>query len=64
MGQVSGFLDFAAAALVLTFPFWLTVNYLGAPDNGVIAGSYLGSWVLAGCMLAISQTMSALTKTR
>lgn len=55
---------FAAAALVLTFPFWLTVNYLGAPDNGVIAGSYLGSWVLAGCMLAISQTMSALTKTR
>ena len=53
---------FAAAALVLTFPFWLTVNYLGAPDNGVIAGSYLGSWVLAGCMLAISQTMSALTK--
>ena len=53
---------FAAAALVLTFPFWLTVNYLGSPDNGVIAGSYLGSWVLAGCMLAISQTMSALTK--
>lgn len=28
----------------------------------MIAGSYLGSWVLAGCMLAISQTMSALTK--
>lgn len=25
---------FAAAALVLTFPFWLTVNYLGAPTTG------------------------------
>lgn len=53
---------FCAIALVLTFPFWITVNYLGTPDNGVIALSYLGSFVLAGCMLAISQTMSALTK--
>ena len=53
---------FAALALVLTFPFWITVNLLGSPDNGVILLSYLGSWVLAGCMLAISQTMSALTK--
>ena len=26
-----------AGALVLTFPIWLTVNYLGQPDNGVIA---------------------------
>lgn len=53
---------FTAIALVLTFPFWITVNYLGSPDNTVIAVSYLGSFVLAGCMLAISQTMSALTK--
>ncbi len=53
---------FAGVALALTFPFWLTVNYLGSPDNGVIALGYVGSWVLAGCMLAISQTMSALTR--
>lgn len=53
---------FAALALILTFPFWITVNLLGSPDNSVIAVSYLGSWILAGCMLAISQTMSALTK--
>lgn len=53
---------FTALALALTFPFWITVNLLGSPDNGVIALSYLGSWLLAGCMLAISQTMSALTK--
>ena len=25
---------FIGIALVLTFPIWLTVNYLGAPDNG------------------------------
>lgn len=53
---------FAAVALILTFPFWLTVNWLGTPDNGVIFLSYVGSFVLAGCMIAISQTMSALTK--
>lgn len=53
---------FAALALILTFPFWITVNALGSPDNTVIAVGYFGSLVLAGCMLAISQTMSALTK--
>ena len=53
---------FCAVALILTFPFWITVNILGQPDNTVILISYLGSFLLAGCMLAISQTMSALTK--
>ncbi len=28
---------FAGIALLLTFPMWLTVNYLGSPDNGVIS---------------------------
>lgn len=53
---------FCGLALILTFPFWLTVNILGTPDNAVIALGYLASFILAGCMLAISQTMSALTK--
>ena len=53
---------FCGLALMLTFPFWAVVNYLGAPDNAVIFAGYLGSFLLAGCMLAISQTMSALTK--
>lgn len=53
---------FCGLALVLTFPFWITVNILGSPDNGVILLGYMASFVLAGCMLSISQTMSALTK--
>lgn len=53
---------FCGVALALTFPFWITVNLLGAPDNLVILCSYIGSFMLAGAMLAISQTMSALTK--
>ncbi|MGI9511059.1 MAG: ABC transporter permease subunit [Geminicoccaceae bacterium] len=53
---------FVGIALVLTFPMWLTVNYLGNPDNGVILAGYIGSWLLAGGMLAISTAISALTK--
>src|SRR3954462_10986866 len=43
-----------ALALVLTFPIWITVNYLGHPDNGVILASYLGSFLMAGAYLAIT----------
>ncbi len=53
---------FVGIALVLTFPLWLTVNYLGNPDNGVILAGYIGSWLLAGGLLAISAAISALTK--
>src|SRR6478736_8123359 len=52
---------FIAIALALTFPIWLTVNYLGNPDNGVIAASYLGSLLMAGAYLAIGACMSATT---
>ncbi len=53
---------FVGIALVLTFPLWLTVNYLGDPDNGVILAGYIGSWLMAGGLLAISAAVSALTK--
>ncbi|MBV9521325.1 MAG: ABC transporter permease subunit [Alphaproteobacteria bacterium] len=53
---------FAGIALALTFPFWLTVNYLGSPDNGVILASYLGSFLMAGAFLAIGACLSAVTK--
>lgn len=53
---------FCGLTLILTFPFWITVNILGNPDNLVIFVSYIGSFLIAGCMLSISQTMSALTK--
>ena len=55
---------FAGLALVLTFPLWVTVNYLGDPDNGVIFASYLGSWLMAGGFLAIGSCMSALTRSQ
>jgi len=53
---------FTAIALALTFPLWITVNYLGNPDNTVIAAGYLGSLLMAGGFLAIGSCISALTK--
>jgi ABC-2 type transport system permease protein len=53
---------FTAIALALTFPIWITVNYLGSPDNGVIVAAYIGSLLLAGGFLAIGSCMSALTR--
>ena len=53
---------FIAIALVLTFPVWLTVNYLGAPDNGAILTGYLGSLLMAGAFLAIGSCISATTR--
>lgn len=52
---------FTGLALALTFPLWLTVNYLGEPDNGVILAGYLGSWLMAGAYLAIGSCISATT---
>jgi len=53
---------FVGLALLLTFPVWITVNYLGDPDNGVIVAGYIGSWLMAGGFLAIGSCMSALTR--
>lgn len=53
---------FTGVSLLLTFPIWLSVNYLGEPDNGVIAAGYVGSWFMAGAFLAIGSCISATTK--
>lgn len=53
---------FTAIAIILTFPIWITVNYLGDPDNGVIITGYLGSLLMAGAFLAICGFVSALTR--
>jgi len=55
---------FTAVAVVLTFPMWITVNYLGRPDNTVILASYIGSLFMAGGFLAIGSCISALTKSQ
>lgn len=53
---------FTGIALAGTVPIWLTVNFLGDPDNGVILAAYCGSLLMAGGFLAIGACLSALTR--
>lgn len=53
---------FLGITLILTMPIWITVNYLGDPDNGAIFTAYIGSWLMAGAFLGITAAISALTK--
>lgn len=53
---------FTGIALALTFPIWITVNYLGEPDNGAILTGYIGSFLMAGGFLAIGACLSAATR--
>ena len=53
---------FISIAVTMTFPLWITVNFLGEPDNGVIVASYIGTLIMAGAYLAIGSCLSAVTK--
>jgi ABC-2 type transport system permease protein len=55
---------FLGLALLLTIPLWITTNYLGQPDNGVVFAAYVGSWLMAGAYLAISCITSAMTRSQ
>lgn len=62
LGKYLAAWTFVSIALILTFPMWLTVNYLGNPDNGVILAGYMGSLIMAGAFLAVGACISALSK--
>lgn len=53
---------FTSLAVALTFPIWITINYLGAPDNGAIFAAYIGSILMAGGFLAVGSCLSATTR--
>jgi ABC-2 type transport system permease protein len=55
---------FLAINLALTFPIWITVNYLGDPDNGVIIASYVASFLMGGALIAVASCVSALTRSQ
>ncbi len=61
-GKYLASVAFAALALLLTFPIWITVNWLGDPDNGVIITGYLGSLLMAAAYLSIGAAVSVMTK--
>jgi ABC-2 type transport system permease protein len=52
---------FVGVGLLLTFPFPLTVAYLGQPDWGPIIGGYAVGFLMSGAVLSICSLMSSLT---
>jgi ABC-2 type transport system permease protein len=62
LGKYLAAWSFLSIALLLTFPIWITVNYLGDPDNGVIIAGYIASLIMAGGYLAIGACISSLTR--
>jgi len=62
VGKYLAAVVFTTISLALTFPLWITVNYLGEPDNGAILAGYLGSLLMASGFIAVGAFISALTK--
>ncbi|MEM1036371.1 MAG: ABC transporter permease subunit [Pseudomonadota bacterium] len=52
----------AGLALLLTIPWWITVNILGPADNAAILVTYIVSFLMAGAYLGIGAALSALTR--
>lgn len=62
IGKYCAALAVWGVALALTFPIWIVVNYLGEPDNGLILASYLTSFLVCACFLAVTSLVSAFTR--
>lgn len=52
----------AGVALVFTTPMWMSVNWLGSPDNAAIFLTYAMSFLMAGGYLAVACAMSAVAR--
>jgi len=61
MGKFLASLFFLFCTLLLTFPYALTANLIGNPDNGVIFAGYLSTLFLGAAFLAIGAFFSSLT---
>ena len=49
-------------ALVLTFPFLITVTSLGTPDFGILASGYLGAFLALSLLYSVALLASAICK--
>jgi len=61
LGKLASAWLVAGVALLLTLPMWISVNFLGRPDNAAIALTYFMSFLMAGAYLSIGAAVSALT---
>lgn len=52
----------ALFALSLSFPLWISLTWLGQPDQGVIVLGYCGAAMLMAAMIAVALSISALSE--
>mgnify|MGYP003462746062 CR=1 FL=1 len=62
LAKFTGLWCVGAGALMLSFPLWLTLAWLGQPDHGAILLGYAGSLLLLAAMLSIGLCLSALSE--
>ena len=51
----------AGIALILSFPLWIALSWLGPVDHGATAATYFGSFLMAGAYLSVGTALSAAT---
>ena len=51
----------AGLALILSFPLWIALSWLGPVDHSATLATYFGSFLMAGAYLSVGTAMSALT---
>ena len=52
---------YVSVIVMLTFPIWISVNYLGNPDNYLIFGQYIGTILMAGSYISLGVFFSSIT---
>lgn len=62
LGKFCAYATLCLIALILTVPFWYTVNFLGAPDNIAVLTGYAGIFLTACCFVAVSLFFSVCTR--
>jgi ABC-2 type transport system permease protein len=61
LGKFMAAWSVAGIALVLSFPLWIAISWLGPVDHGATLATYFGSFLMAGAYLSVGTAMSALT---
>lgn len=62
LAKLLGLWTVAATALLLSFPLWLTISWLGQPDQGGIMLGYFVSMMILAAMLSIGLCLSSLSE--
>jgi ABC-2 type transport system permease protein len=61
LGKFAAAWSVAGISLILSFPLWIALSWLGPVDHGATLATYLGSFLMAGAYLAVGTAMSAAT---